>query len=649
MSIFASYLSILRTLVFRIGLVYIFYSITRVAFYYINQSKFGIIPIGDWFSILAGGLVFDTSAIAYTNAIFIVLWLLPIRSLTGDKRYQKLVLSLFILVNSICLLLNIVDFFYYEFNLKRMTADFSHWASEGNSGKIIFSFISTHWIGTLIAGLFLVSFNWLNKKLQIADYRGVSHLHFYTGQIVFLFIFIGLLIGGMRGGFRYSTRPITLSNAGQYVTKSEHMPIVLNTPFSIIRTFDKKVFEEKHYMSEINAQDIYNPITDFKYAADSLVKKNIVIIILESFSREHSKYLNPDLYPDSVESYTPFLDSLMSVGKICTHAFANGRKSIDAMPSILAGIPSLEVPYVLSHNSLNKINSIATLLKPYGYHCSFFHGAPNGSMGFQAFAQIADFDHYYGKTEFNDDRYYDGIWGIWDEEFFSFFANTISEGTQPFLGVVFSLSSHHPYKVPEKYNGAFRTGQLEVHQAIQYTDHSLRQFFEIARKQNWYSNTLFVITADHSTVAWSDKYNSQAGAFSIPILYFDPGNESLAGQYNHVSQQTDILPSILDYLHFPEPFIAFGKSIFDTSASRIAFNYLNEHYQIIDDNNLLSLSNGNQLTDLYDISKSWILSDNKVGQDSMQDTKLLKLHQALIQQYNHRIIHNKLIISKNGN
>ena len=254
MSILASYLSILRTLVFRIGLVYIFYSITRIAFYYINQSKFGIIPIGDWFSILAGGLVFDTSAIAYTNAIFIVLWLLPIRSLTGDKRYQKLVLSLFILVNSICLLLNIVDFFYYEFNLKRMTADFSHWASEGNSGKIIFSFISTHWIGTLIAGLFLVSFNWLNKKLQIADYRGVSHMHFYTGQIVFLFIFIGLLIGGMRGGFRYSTRPITLSNAGQYVTKSEHMPIVLNTPFSIIRTFDKKVFEEKNYMYEINAQ-----------------------------------------------------------------------------------------------------------------------------------------------------------------------------------------------------------------------------------------------------------------------------------------------------------------------------------------------------------------------------------------------------------
>lgn len=649
MNITASYLSILRTIVLRLVLVYLFYALSRVAFYFINQSKFGYLSPADWLAILSGGLVFDTSAIAYTNVLFLVFWLIPVRSLILNKGYQNAIFILFIIINVICLTLNIIDFFYYEFNLKRMTADFSHWIGETNSGKILLSFISSHWLSTLISMLFISAFIWLNQQIKPTDYRLISKVHFYSGHLIFLPVCLGLVIAGMRGGFRYSTRPITLSNAGQYVSKSEYMPIVLNTPFSIIRTFDKKVFEEKNYMPVKDAIRFFNPIIDFKQTSDSLIKKNIVIIILESFAREHSKYLNPDLYPDSVTSYTPFLDSLMTKGKICTHAFANGRKSIDAMPSILAGIPSLEVPYVLSHNSLNNVNSVANLLKPYGYTSSFFHGAPNGSMGFQAFAQIAGFDQYFGKTEFNDDTHYDGTWGIWDEEFFEFFGHKISSGKSPFVGVLFSLSSHHPYKVPDRYHNVFKKGKLEVHTGVQYTDHSLKKFFEFASRQEWYNNTLFVITADHSTTAWSEKYNSQAGAFAIPILYFDPSNSSLTGEYQQVTQQTDILPSILDYIHYPAPFIAFGNSIFDTSAPHFAFNFLNEHYQVIDNSKQMSLSNGDHLTDVYDISTSWVLSDNKIGRNAGSDSLLLKFHQSLIQQYNYRVIHNKLTVSKNEN
>lgn len=633
----------LKPIVFKLVVVFIFYTFSRIAFYWLNQKSFSSLSSGDFFLLLKGGLVFDASAIAYTNALFVLLWFIPFKSLFHTTAYQKFVDYTFILVNIICLFLNSIDFYYYEFNLKRITADFSFWAGEKNTFQVMGTFMIDNSFSVVFVLGALWLFSYFIRKIKWPTLSW-SNMRFVLFQCMGVLIAIPLIIGAMRGGFKHSTRPITLSNAGQYVSRSEYMPIVLNTPFSIIRTIDKKVFEDPSYISLDEAQTIYNTTNTFNYPTDSFNKKNVVILLLESFSREHSAYLNPDLYPGTKDGYTPFLDSLMRQSLVCTNAYANGRKSIDAMPSVLASIPSLEVPYVLSHYSLNHINSIASLLKPLGYTSAFFHGAPNGSMGFQAFTQIAGFDKYIGKNEFNNDEHYDGIWGIWDEEFFQFFGKELNTMQQPFVATCFSLSSHHPFKVPERYSNSFKAGKLEVHRGVQYTDLALQKFFEFASRQEWYPHTLFVVLADHSTVAWSEKYNSQAGAFAIPIIYFDPGNPLLKGKFESVTQQIDILPSILDYLHFNKPFVAFGKSIFDTLAPRVALNYLNDHYQLFTNDQLLTLSNGNSLTDVYDITKTWALSKNIIGQNEYKDTRTLKLHQSLIKQYNYRLIHNKLII-----
>ncbi|MEP7267924.1 MAG: sulfatase-like hydrolase/transferase [Saprospiraceae bacterium] len=639
-----AYSQILYPLFLRLGLVYFFYSLTRIVFYLLNKNTLGAVDMHEWLRLLWGGLVFDTSAIAYTNALCILAWVLPVRPLLTNKTYQSIWSGFFLFMNISCLILNMIDFAYYEFNLKRMTADFSHWVGESNTLKIITNFLFTHWFFTIICILFLAAFVYLFTKIKKPDYSSVKGFSFYAFHITLLGILSGLLIGGMRGGFLHSTRPITISNAGQYVSNASHMPIVLNTPFSLIRTIDKKVFKEENYFSDDRAKSIFNPEVSMSDSPDSAQYKNIVIILLESFSREHSAYLNPDLYKPG-EGYTPFMDSLMQEGMVCTNAFANGRKSIDAMPSVLASLPSLEVPYVLSHNSLDKINSIASLLKPNGYYSAFFHGAPNGSMGFQAFSKIAGFDAYYGKDEFNDDQYYDGIWGIWDEEFFQYFGKTMTSFKQPFIGVCFSVSSHHPFEVPARYKGRFKKGPLQVHECVGYTDYSIRRFFEYASTQSWYSNTLFVITADHSTVAWSDKYNTSTGAFAIPIIYFDPGSQ-LKGKYEPVTQQIDIMPSIIDYLHLDKSFVAFGKSVFDPNSTRFAYNFINEHYQMIDANQHLSYFDGNKVTHIYDLQKGWNNNVNLLGTDVARDSSTLWFHQAFIQQYNHRILQDQLTITK---
>src|SRR5690606_14279042 len=140
------------------------------------------------------------------------------------------------------------------------------------------------------------------------------------------------------------------------------------------------------------------------------------------------------------------------------------------------------------------------LLGEKGYETAFFHGAPNGSMGFSAYMQLAGIKNYYGKNEYNNDDDFDGIWGIWDEPFMQFMAKKLDTFKQPFFSSFFSLSSHHPFKVPEHYAGKFPKGQLPLHEPIGYVDNALRQFFNTASKSEWYKNTLFVIVADHASM-----------------------------------------------------------------------------------------------------------------------------------------------------
>lgn len=638
-----NYFKSLKPIVLRLSLVYAYYFVSRIFFYLINIKILGKVPLSDWPKVLLGGFVFDSSAIFYTNLLFVLLWLIPVKSVAGNKTYQKILSGLFLLVNLTCISLNVIDLFYFEFNLKRMTADFSHWIGESNTTTILLAFLRSHILAFLVFIGFVYLFIRLSFRINNEYTETKTNLSYFAIHSLLIVLISSVFIIGMRGGYTHSSRPITLSNAGKYVGNPGWMPLVLNTPFSLIRTFDKQVYTDEHYMTNQEANSYFNPAKKPRFPEDSMRKLNVVIIILESYAREHSGYLNPHLLNGHYEGYTPFLDSLMQESLVCTHAFANGRKSIDAMPSILASIPSLLEPYVLSHNSLDKINTLATLLKPYGYQSAFFHGAPNGSMGFDAFTKIAGIDEYYGKDEFNNDGEFDGIWGIWDEPFFQFFNQKISSFKQPFLGVCFSVSSHHPFILPKSYQGKIEEGILPVHKCVRYTDLALQHFFEAAKKEPWFENTLFIVSADHSTISWSEEYNNLVGDFAIPILYYCP-RLHLKGRFEKVTQQTDIMPSVLDLLHYPKSYIAFGNSIFDSAQTRFALSYLNDRYEVMDSTNLFSLSDAHQLTALYDTNVNWNLSENLINKDTILDRKTLRFHQAVIQQYNHRILKDSLTI-----
>jgi phosphoglycerol transferase MdoB-like AlkP superfamily enzyme len=621
------------------------FTISRLGFYFFNKGLFAPIGLGRFLNIMTGGLKFDLSAILYTNLLFLLLFLIP-QPFRYHKIFQSILKYLYYVTNSIILAVNCSDFIFYRFTLRRTTFKiFGEFENETNGFALLFEFILDYWYAVLF-WLFLVALMiYLFKKVKIEKPAFKNHLFFYSSGLAMMLLMVYLTIGGLRGGFRHSTRPITLSNAGKYVEAPNQMAIVLNTPFAIFRTIGSSALPKVEYFSskeELN--EIYNPVfqantnTEFKY-------NNVVIIIMESFGREYVGFFNKHLDNGTYQGYTPFLDSLMQNGKTFWHTIANGRKSIDVLPSVLTSIPSVKTPFVLSHYSGNDLNSIASLLKKKGYHTSFFHGAPNGSMGLQSFVNLIGFDNYYGRTEYGLDKEWDGIWGVWDHDYLPYFAKTLSTFKEPFVSALFSVSSHHPYKIPEKFEGKFPKGTKSIHQCIHYSDYSLKLFFEEAKKHSWYDSTLFVITADHASVKIAyPEYKTIKGYFSVPILFYHPSDDLTSLDYD-LAQQIDIMPSILSYLNYDEPYVAFGQDLFNGNKDRIAVNVLNDVYQLYMDDYLIQY-NESEILSLYEFKKDSMFLNNIKGTMPEVEEKMLKMVQAFIQEFNGRMNDNELSFDK---
>ncbi|MCL2133595.1 MAG: sulfatase-like hydrolase/transferase [Bacteroidales bacterium] len=630
---------------YRLLLVMAIFSGCRIIFFFINKDFYPDMDLSRFLRIVGGGLQFDLTAMIYTNLLFIVVSLLPFRFIY-KKAVQLPLKIIFVSTNGIAMAANIADMAYFRFTMRRTTFSFfQEFGHDNNMGDVLWASISDYWYLWLlwIAVLAVLWFGYGRFKVQGSRFKvqnliDNNQLLYYTLRIIIFVVGIALCVAGVRGGFHTSTRPITLSNAAKYVTHQNETAIVLNTPFCIYRTLSRKDFKPLHYFDEESLAAIYTPMHTPE-PTEAFRTDNVVVFIVESLARFHIGAMNREL-PELV-SYTPFLDSLMQHSHAFCNAFANGHKSIDAIPSVLGSIPTLEQPYVLTPYALNEVNGLGTLLREKGYHTAFFHGAQNNSMGFSSIVKMLGFEQYYGRSEYNNDKDFDGIWGIWDEPFLQFYAQQLNTFPQPFAAAVFTTSSHHPFKVPKQYKDKFPKGPMPNNECVAYTDYALRRFFETASQMPWFKHTLFVITADHSSwCTYNSAYQNSLNSMAVPIIYYHPGIEQ-AIMDSTITNQIDILPTILGYLNYELPYIAFGKDRRKEGESFV-FNYSNG-YQLLY-NGYLLLFDGEKAIGFYRWENRGFngLGENLCHQLPEQQEKSEQLLKALLQQYNNRMIENKL-------
>jgi len=624
------YFSQLFILIKRLLLVYLAYFICRVLFYSFNQTFFGEIHFAERSAIYFYATRFDTFSIIICNSLFIILSTLPINAFFSAL-YQKILLWLFTISNGAFILFNLIDIVYFPYIKKRSTADiFNQMGGQTDLSVLLPQYIKDFWYLLLIFIVLVFLMVRLYKRISVAPkvYSYNSKNLAYLSLAVLLTW--SLTVVGIRGGFQKI--PIDVVDAGQY-TKTQYSSLVLNSPFTIIKSFEKKELSLLNF-GITNPESIFNPIHHYQH--DSLRKLNVVVIMMESCAKEYTKIGGITNAQGKIISYTPFLDSLMDHSLTFTNAFANGHKSIEGIPAILSSIPTLmEDPFINSTYASNFYPSFANILNSEGYTSAFFHGGTNGTMNFDSYATQNGYSSYFGRTEYGNDGDFDGSWGIWDEPFLNYSVRKMNEMKQPFHSAIFTLSSHHPYKIPEKYKGKFAKGHLEIHESIGYADHAIRTFFNEAKKQSWYNNTLFVLVADHSSISDHPFYRNNVGQFAIPVLFFKPDN-SLKGTNSKVFQQSDILPSVLDIISYNKPFFSFGKSYTDT-LNRYAVYYTDSRHYFINDSLVFDLINY-KLNNVINYRKDSLLDKGLITFYPFETEK--RYCQAYLQIYNQRLINN---------
>jgi phosphoglycerol transferase MdoB-like AlkP superfamily enzyme len=635
----------LRSILLHVLLLLLAYAIFRGLFYAFNYDEIGAVSRAEWGQALQGGLRFDLSAIAFINSLWILLMLIFSGHKPG-KVWRRVIEWAFWLPNIVAILFEVSDWVYFRFNRKRATIEiFDLIFTKGDFVSILPGYIVSYWyvplLATVLIGLLWYGHRKINRVIG-AQYDLFEQLRFpklkgkkYFGtKLVMIALTAGLVVLAMRGGTQLV--PVNARNAISYLPV-EKIGLVLNTPFSIITSAESSRLKEYEFMSAKEADKLIHPVK--QYVTDQpFQRKNVVVIILESFSRVFTGL-------GDAQSYTPFLDSLSRNSIAYTNAYANGLRSNEGIPAILSGIPAMmQGPIITSVYSNNKFTSIAGLLQEEGYKTAFFHGGTNGSMGFDTYAANAGFEQYFGRYEYHNEKDYDGTWGIYDEPFLQFVSKQLSAMPQPFMGAVFTLSSHPPFSIPAQYAGKFPQGRLGIEASIGYTDYALRRFFETASRQSWYNNTVFVITADHCSPFAPDRfYTDFLGRYQVPVILFDPQQHTLARRDSILVQQIDILPTVMDYLHYHKPFFAFGNSVLDTAAPRYFITNLSGNYNtIIGDWHMKTQET--DIKEVYRFPADMKDQQNIFTQVQATDTfyNRQRYLQALLQLFNHSVIHNQM-------
>lgn len=641
------------TLVTRFVALLLLFMITRFIFYWSNLEEFDGINSAIFWS----GLRFDTAAICILNSIYFVFLMLPFHFV--EKRISRIIGDVyFVTINAIALLTNLIDCCYYPFAMRRLTGDIFAFIGETNNfGQLIPTFLKEYWYFGLIWLIFIALLILTARMTESEGNRYPkiprlfkSGISVWISHIILRLFILFLILTGARGGWQ--KRPMNISMASS-VSGVENAALVLNTPYSLITTLGAQGLERMHYFSDDECKSVFDIHRHFDGSAElNNAQKsplngiprqyskpiNVVLIILEGISSEYSAYLADE--PKNIAGFTPFLDSLAKKS-IVFKGYANGQQSIEALTSILGGIPSLmSSPFSQSQYTACNIQYAVPALKKAGMQTLFFHGGDNGTMGFDRFCYMNRFDHYFGRNEYdaeNKAQDYDGSWGIADLPYLQYVAKILSQYEDPFFATVFTLSSHHPFIVPEEYDNKLPFGEFPMQHCVAYTDEALRQFFAYASHTDWYDNTLFVITADHTNFNDADHIDYYAHRYSVPMIFYYPKADTCY-RSKQIVQQLDIMPSIIDFCGITASFTSFGHSAFDNKAPRFAINYLSGVYELYYLDFLIEFD-GKEITHIYDLSDGDRELDSKDVNDIQYIERFLK---AVIQRFNNGLLDNNL-------
>ena len=606
----------------QILLAFALLTFSRLAWFVGNAFWLPPIGVDEYIWAHLVGIYFDLPVVV---VLFLPCWIWVLFGGSYRSAYPWINKLLFVMGAFPALILNGIDTGYSQVTAKR--SGYELFETLGDDANKLTPYILDNLF--LIGGLLILAYFIFRYTPTKRQYPNIHFIEFPIKSIFSTVLFAAGCLLGFRGGWQL--RPLRAIDASNFVAP-EIAPLVTSTPLQMISTWQRNGlptfdFPIQWPQTETKSEKIARnnndaaqwldlntkPLPAFPMSRSQgggWVQPNIVFIIVESLARDYTGFGNGT-------PFTPYLDKLAKDPKTLyfPYCYANGTKSIEMVPSIFCGMPNLMSEfYVTSAYANNKVNNAFALAN--GYKTAFFHGSNNGTMGFQSFLKQTGLQQYHGIDQYPSGDYprdFDGNWGIFDEPYLQHVIgciDTMVDNKRPFFTSVFTLSSHHPYTIPQPYLNKLPGDEGTVQHTIAYADIALKKFFETAATKPWFENTIFVITGDHTSHSDKEYFYSQSGHYEIPLLVYSPGVDIRGNLQTQVDStikiatgktlsQCDILPTVWSLLGASSPRLGFGHSAFDPNYKGYSTHFDKDLYYIIQYPYVLALNQRGEVVDYH--------------------------------------------------
>lgn len=355
----------------------------------------------------------------------------------------------------------------------------------------------------------------------------------------------------------------------------------LNAEWNMLYSISKSGTMNKRYPDTIKKEKAHEVFAELmqNHPDSSKVLKtdrpNIVLIMLESFSSKLIEVLG------GKEGVTPNLNQLSNEGLFFTRMFASGDRSDKGIIAILAGFPAQPTQSVIKYPTKSRnLPTISNVLVDAGYNATFYYGGDPDFANIRSFLYSAKFSRIITQDDFPR-SYRNSKWGVHDEHVFNYLLNDIDTAKGPFFKMFFTLSSHEPFEIPSKPKFP---GTEEVNKYLSsayYTDSCLGNFFNEAKKRDWYNNTLFVLIADHGHRHMGKTVIYATDRFAIPMLWLGGALSSEPKKIDKTCSQIDLASTLLNQLNLNDSCFVFSKNILNPYSQPFAYYAFNNGYGFV--------------------------------------------------------------------
>ena len=335
--------------------------------------------------------------------------------------------------------------------------------------------------------------------------------------------------------------------------------------------------------------------------------KNLVIFVQESMGAQFTSFAGEE------KDLTPNLNNLANKNLAFTNLYANGTRSVRGLEALTSGyLPIIGDSVIKRNKSQSDFFTIAKLLKPFGYKSSFIYGGEGRFDNMRNWYLGNGFDEVIEQKDF-DNPIFTSTWGVSDEDLVIKANEKFKEynkNKEPFVTVMFSQSNHAPFELPDnKIEFIENLPKNDVKNAIKYADFAIGKFFELAQKEQYYKDTVFVVVADHNVRTYGDE-TIPISTFKIPAVIIASNIKQQF--YNNLSSQPDVLATALDLIGLDLQYPILGNSIFSDKKNNINLMLFNDTYALRKDNEVaVLLPNKEAKTFYYKDSKLQEKEHNK--------------------------------------